>query len=258
MDDNTALGFNTICNFIRDLNGSFGTKQKSLMLYGHLIEKTGLIHIEPVKKHLQIFQVFVQENEEAIMDRDRSKLKMGRIVYSDRVAIDLQAIFKVCDREEEAVIWTHLLTISAILRPEGRAKQVLQDMKKKPVAAANPFASLFGAAGAGAAGSDGGGDNFIKNIMDKIGEQVQESTENGEELNPMKMIGTMMSSGVFNEIFQGLSGSMENGEMDIGKLMGSMQAMMSSMNSMMKETMPVPATQQTEAISEAKDDQEKI
>ena len=45
MDDKTALAFNTICNFIRDLNASFGSKQKSLMLYGHLIEKTGLIHI---------------------------------------------------------------------------------------------------------------------------------------------------------------------------------------------------------------------
>lgn len=208
MDDNTALRFNTICNFIRDLNESFGGRQKSLMLYGHLIEKTGLIHIDPVKKHIQIFQNFVKENEDAIVNKDKKLFKNPRIVYSDKVAIDLNEILRMSDREEEKVIWTHLLTITAILNPESKAKQVLKEKPDKE-------------------------DNFLKNIMEKIGEQVQ-STD-GQEVNPMQMIGNMMSSGVFNDIFQGLSGGVNDGELDMGKMMNSMQGMMSSMTSMIQE-----------------------
>lgn len=218
MDDKTALAFNTICNFIRDVNASFGNKQKALMLYGHLIEKTGLIHIEPVKKHIQIFQAFVKENEEAILNRKRTQLKVTRLVYSERVWIDLGAIFQIADREEESVIWNHLLTISAILNPEGQAKQVLKDLKNKPTSAAAP------------AGME---DNFLKNIMDKIGDQIQSS--DGAEVNPMQMIGNMMSSGVFNDLFQGLSSGMNDGNMDIGKMMSSMQGMMANLNNIVQE-----------------------
>jgi len=239
MDDKTALGFNTICNFIRDLNASFGAKQKSLMLYGHLIEKTGLIHIEPVKKHIGIFQTFVMENEEAIMERNKKKIKTGRIVYSDRVAIDMTSILQSSDREEEAIIWNHLLTISAILIPESKAKQVLKDIKNKPAAA-----------------SSGMEDNFLKNIMDKIGEQVQSSASSGDDLNPMQMIGSMMNSGVFNEIFQGLSSGMSDGNMDIGKMMGSMQGLMSNLSTMVQETQqkmeastPTPSSSTTSATT---------
>jgi len=215
MDEKTALAFNTICNFIRDVNASFGNKQKALMLYGHLIEKTGLIHIEPVKKHIQIFQSFVKENEEAILNRKRGQLKTKKLVYSERVWIDLGAIFQIADREEESVMWNHLLTISAILNPEGQAKQVLKDLKNKPAASA------------------GMEDNFLKNIMDKIGDQIQ-STD-GQDVNPMQMIGNMMSSGVFNDIFQGLSSGMSDGNMDIGKMMSSMQGMMSNLNNIVQE-----------------------
>jgi len=219
MDDKTALAFNTICNFIRDVNASFGTKQKALMLYGHLIEKTGLIHIEPVRKHIQIFQAFVKENEDAILGRKRNLVRVGKIVYSERVWIDLAAIFQMADREEELIIWNHLLTISAILNPDGKAKQVLKDLKNKP--------------------STGSEDNFLKNIMEKIGDQIQST--NGEEVNPMQMIGSMMSSGVFNEIFQGLSSGMSDGNMDIGKMMSSMQSMMSNLNDIVKDKNPSDA-----------------
>ncbi len=190
MDNNTALAFNTICNFIRDLSASFGNKQKSLLLYGHLIEKTGLIHIDPVKKHINIFKKYIEENQEAIENRDKSKFNSTSISYSDKVAIDLKGVFSMCDKEEEKVVWNHLLTISAVLNPLGNAKQILKDLT----------ASSSGKKGGG---SDFNEDNFLKNIMDKIGSEVENcDTEN---MNPMQMIGSMMSSGALNEIFHTIS-----------------------------------------------------
>jgi len=236
MDDKTALGFNTICNFIRDLNASFGGKQKSLMLYGHLIEKTGLIHIEPVKKHIRIFQKFITDNETAILERDKKKMVQARLVYSDKVAIDLGQIFRVCDREEEGVIWTHLLTIAAVIVPESQAKRVLQEMKTKKTttggaAAANGMEDMM----KGIPGMEG---DFLKDFMGKIGSQLQDV----DESNPMAMITSLMSSGVFTELFSSMSGGMKDGNLDIGKMMSSMQGLMSNIGNMVDTNDGSPVT----------------
>ena len=217
MDNNTALAFNTICNFIRDLSASFGNKQKSLLLYGHLIEKTGLIHIDPVKKHINIFKKYIEENQEAIENRDKSKFHSTSISYSDKVAIDLKGIFSMCDKEEEKVVWNHLLTISAVLNPLGNAKQILKDMTSSS-AKKNP---------------DLNEDNFLKNIMDKIGSEVENyDTEN---MNPMQMIGSMMSSGALNDIFQSISSGLNEGNLDLGSMMNSMQSLVGNLNTMVNE-----------------------
>lgn len=221
MDDKTALAFNTICNFIRDLNASFGNKQKSLLLYGHLIEKTGLIHIDPVKKHINIFKKFVADNKEAIESQNKQKLTTHLISYSDKVSIDMKGIFQVCDKEEEKVIWNHLLTISAVLDPLGNAKQILKDLT------ANASSSKKGKA------ADVNEDNFLKNIMDKIGSEVGNFDQ--ENMNPMQMIGTMMSSGALNDIFQSISSGLNDGNLDLGSMMNSMQSMVTNLSSMVNE-----------------------
>lgn len=219
MDNNTALAFNTICNFIRDLNASFGNKQKSLLLYGHLIEKTGLIHIDPVKKHISIFKEFVEENQEAIEKQDKSLFKSPIISYSEKVAIDVKSVFEMSDREEEKVIWNHLLTISAVLHPLGNAKQILKTLTDKKESSASTQSPL--------------NENFLKNIMDKIGNEVQNcDTEN---MNPLQMVGSLMSSGALNDIFQGLSSSLNDGNLDLNSMMSSMQSMMNNLNTMVNE-----------------------
>lgn len=221
MDNNTALAFNTICNFIRDLNASFGTKQKSLLLYGHLIEKTGLIHIDPVKKHISIFKEFVEENQEAIEKQEKALLKSPVISYSEKVAIDVGSIFKLSDREEEKVIWNHLLTISAVLNPLGNAKQILKTLSENQQHQRTSTSS------------SASNDNFLKNIMDKIGSEVQNcDTEN---MNPMQMVGNLLSSGALNDVFQSLSSSMNDGNLDLNSMMNSMQSMMSNLSTMVNE-----------------------
>lgn len=223
MDNNTALAFNTICNFIRDLSASFGTKQKSLLLYGHLIEKTGLIHIDPVKKHINIFKKFVDENQEAIEKRDKSKFKSHSISYSDKVSIDVKGVFVLCDREEEKVVWNHLLTISAVLNPLGNAKQILKDLTTT-------------SAGSTKKGNNVTEDNFLKNIMDKIGSEV--GNYDTENMNPMQMIGSMMSSGALNDVFQSISSGLNDGNLDIGTMMNSMQSLVSNLNTMVNDDEP--------------------
>ena len=71
--ESRVLVFKYICNFIKDLTESFGERQKSLFLYSHLVEKTGIMHEEPIKKHVSLFYQFVKANEDAIMEKDSTK-----------------------------------------------------------------------------------------------------------------------------------------------------------------------------------------
>jgi len=232
MDNNTALAFNTICNFIRDLSGSFGNKQKSLLLYGHLIEKTGLIHIDPVKKHINIFKKFVEENQDAIEKRDKNLFHSNSISYSDKVSIDIRNIFDICDKDEEKIIWNHLLTISAVLNPVGNAKQILKELT----------ASKKGG------GGDINEDNFLKNIMEKIGSEVE--NYDADSMNPMQMIGSMMSSGALNDVFQSISSGLNEGNLDLGSMMNSMQSLVSNLSTMVNENQPTTTTETTPTLLE--------
>ena len=60
--------FKCIVDFVHALREMFGEKQHSLELYDLLLDKTGLIHQEPIKKHIQIFHHFVLQNENAILN----------------------------------------------------------------------------------------------------------------------------------------------------------------------------------------------
>ena len=133
----------------------------------------------------------------------------------------------MCDKEEEKVVWNHLLTISAVLNPMGNAKQILKDLT----------ASSSGKKGAG---SDLNEDNFLKNIMDKIGSEVENyDTEN---MNPMQMIGSMMSSGALNDIFQSISSGLNEGNLDLGSMMNSMQSLVGNLNTMVNENQSTATT----------------
>ncbi len=86
--DDTVFIFKCIVNFIHDLSEIYGSEQKSLQLYDVLMDKTGIVHQEPIKKHIQIFHEFLQTNEDAILEKDVSKFEKWDIVYSEKVYID--------------------------------------------------------------------------------------------------------------------------------------------------------------------------
>ena len=56
MADNTSiLIFKAITSFISDLDSEFGKKYKSIQLYSRLLEKTGIVHIGTINKHIYIY-----------------------------------------------------------------------------------------------------------------------------------------------------------------------------------------------------------
>jgi hypothetical protein len=202
VNEETALiAFKAICNFINDLESEFGKRHKPLKLYKRLINQTQICHDKIIKKHITLFHDFSMNNRDALLNSDDSKLQHKRIAYSERVYIDMDYIFRLADKETKDVIWKHILTISAIVDPSSRAKDIL----KKSV-------------------EENKGTNeaeFLNNIISKVEQSVK------PDANPMEAVSSIMQSGLFNELLNDLGSK----KLDMGKLIGVVQGMVSNMSS---------------------------
>jgi hypothetical protein len=198
--DTSLVCFKAISNFTSELVELYSKQQRSLKLYGRLINKTTIVHDKSIKKHIDAFRNFCIINREAIMSKSVDKLTMSKISYSQRVFIDMIEIFKLSDKDTSNVIWDHLLCISALVDPSGKAREVL----KKNLAS-------------GKAGN--GETNFLTGIIDKVEAHVD------PDANPMEAISSIMKSGIFTDLIGGMNNGLSDGSLDLGKLMGAVQGM---------------------------------
>jgi len=207
MDSNSKMmkSFECINKFVGDLTDVFGTKQHSLLLYNHLLVKTNVKHIDSIKKHVSSFTTFVTKNRQAIMTKDSTKFSDPIISYSKKVNIKMDEIFKMADTETTNIIWQHLLVITNSVDPSEEAMEILKK-------------SLEEKSNEGA---------FLSNLVEKI-----EKNTDPNSSDPMSAIMGLMSSGVFTDLISGMNSGMQDGSLNIGKLFGTVQGMMSSMQGM--------------------------
>tara|TARA_B100000900_G_C20527230_1_gene694721 strand:- start:195 stop:956 length:762 start_codon:yes stop_codon:yes gene_type:complete len=192
--------FNSITNFIKDLNDCFGSNHKSLQLYNRLIEKTTVAHKDAIAKHISIFKTWCTVNEKSIVEQNFKTLE-GNIEYSEKCFINLRDIFNEADSQQRTSIWKHILLICAYINPNINAKEILQK-------------------------EDSNEKDFLKDMITKVEENVGD-TENLE--NPMQAVANMMSSGVFNELVGSMSSGLQNGELNLNKLMGTVNNMVTTL-----------------------------
>jgi len=200
--DYNLLTFKAISTFTNDLSEIFGTDYHSLKLYQRLLDKTTITHEKAISKHIDAFKHFCISNRDAILNKNLSKLNNDKIEYSSRVYIDIVSIMKKADTETVNVIWKHLLNISAFVDPAGKAKEIL---KKNSVDSSNES-------------------DFLENIINKV-----ESNINPNSSNPLEAVSTLMSSGVFNDLVSGMNTKLQDGSLDLGKLVGTVEKMCSTL-----------------------------
>ena len=197
-DDRSLIAFKAISNFVNDLSSEYGKKNRSLKLYQRLINKTKISHEKAINKHLNIFKSFSEKNRNAIVEQNVSKLVSTRISYSKNVFINLENIFKIADDDTKNVIWQHILTISAILDPAGKAKQVLKKSYESGMGGKNEA-------------------DFLSNMFSNLQQNMEGSSES--PMNP-EMI---------NNMFTGIQQGMQSGELNMGKFIGSIQGMLQNL-----------------------------
>ena len=67
---------------------------------------------------------FASLTEMLYTDKDTGKLSGDnhRITYSERVYIDVREILHLADKDSKAIVWRHLMWLSALMDPSGKAK----------------------------------------------------------------------------------------------------------------------------------------
>ena len=136
----------------------------------------------PIKKHIQAFRKFCLLNKNALLSKNLNNLIEHRIIYSERVFINVKYLYKRANIQEKDSIVKHLLTISAFVDPSSNAKEVLKETMKN--------------------NSDNTTeDEFLGQIIDTVEENLDPTA------NPMEMVSSMLSSGTFT----GLIGNMNDG-----------------------------------------------
>lgn len=202
MNEKNWKSFDLINKFVSELTDVFGKKQHSLSLYNCLLGKTKINHHDAIKKHIQAFTEFVVSNNKAILQKNSDMIISPVIFYSKKVNIKMDEIFKMADSETCSVIWQHLLVITNSVDPSEEAMNILKKSLEEK--------------------SNEG--EFLNNLVQKIEKNVDSNAA-----DPMTAIMGLMNSGVFTDLLSGMNSGMENGSLDIGKLLGTVQGMMSSM-----------------------------
>lgn len=206
------IAFNSIYKFIKSLGDLYSSVYKPLALYNRLISKTTISHTKAVKKHVACFRQFCISNRDSISNKNHKDLN-GLISYSNNVYIDMSVIFDIISKEEDSTqiretVWKHLLTISALLDPAGKAKEILKESSKRQNSKNN---------------NSGKEVEFISNIIDKVEKNVDPNA------NPMEAISSIISSGVITDLITSMNNDLQNGELDISKLMGAVSGMVSTL-----------------------------
>jgi hypothetical protein len=198
MNNSELMSYKAISDFTKELN-NISEDNHSLKLYVHLLNKTTLSHDKAIRKHISIFRDFCIANRDGILKKDFSIFTEDRLEYSSRVFIDFKKIFNESDTETTNAIWKHFLTISALLDPAGKAKELLKKNANKEA-------------------------DFLSNIISKVENNVKPDS------NPLEAVSSIMNSGIFNELISDMNSGLENGNLDLSKLMGTVQQMCNGLN----------------------------
>ena len=214
-DDKVVYLFRYIVNFVSDLNETFGDSETSLQLYNLLLEKTGIVNEEPIKKHISVFTNFLETNKDAIIDRNLEKMELWELEYSEKVRVDLKSIFGKADDDNKKVIWDYLLSLLAVFVPESSAKEKILSEKIENVTSES--------------GNANEGD-FLQNLIEKVGKNIDPTQD-----DPSQIMNNILSNGIFNDVVNDMNKGLADGDLDLGKMVSSLQGILGNLPNLMKE-----------------------
>ena len=198
---NTKSAYTKILCFVKDLNDLVGTSRKPVALYYHLLKKS--MHSEQaIEKHVELFKNWLIANKQAVLSGKHSELVQNVIEYTkDKVFVDVKDICSGESKANNAAIFDHLKIIYYLVDPDS-SNEIKQALTEKS--------------------PDTKEEEFIDNIKNKIEQNFNENQFD----NPLTATMSMLQSGIFTDIIQGMTQGVDNGEMNIDKLLGSVKGLM--------------------------------
>ena len=200
------LGFQAITTFIKDLAAVHSTKKISpLILYNRLITH---IRVDDYNAIVQVnsgFKSFFNKYQSKIDTLDIPVDVTIPYGNSSKVYLEIGRFVAISTEDVKTNINKHLLTIAAIFEPDrAKADELEEKMKKLDIDDTT---------------SEG---EFLNKIMKKA-KQVSDSTNMN---TPQDAISGMLSSGILNDLFDGLHKGVDSGRFNPAKLIGMMTGVM--------------------------------
>ena len=122
-----------------------------------------------------------------------------------------------CDNEN--IIWNHLITIGAIIHPKANLKEILKEKKESEPEELEITDIL---------NSDGSPEeDVIANMMNKVQMSADPNTT-----DPNQAMQQLMSGGGLMDMVKDMTTGMQNGDLDISKMLGSLQKMTQKLGDM--------------------------
>jgi len=206
-DDNLRI-YSKILAFVSELKNV--TPDEPVQLYYKLLKKTPIGNTNAISRHLDIFKAWCKNNSEAIALGDLTKLSEEGVGFSKTVFIPVKTISLQNDSDTRAAIVKHLQLIHYLLDPTANSSLVTS-LASLPKATEQPSAN------------EG---QFIDNFMSKI----EKNFADKEFSDPMSATMHMLSSGIFNEMVDGLTNGVNEGNLDLNKLLSGVQGMMGDLS----------------------------
>jgi len=186
--------FKAISEFVFDLDLVFGKTHKEVLLYKRLLSKTTILNEGPVKRHVNIFKTFIDSNISAIIEKCTDNLATHKLVYSERVFIDLYTLLKECDKDTETAVWNHLLKINALINPSEQSLALTSFLN-------NHSKSTLSSAGE---------DDLLSDLITTVKDSLTGETVS----NPMETAMSLVSSGKLSNIISTMTQKFSSGALN--------------------------------------------
>ena len=200
-DDNIVL-FSRINDFVNELDKLYGTKFHSLKLYKHMLSKTNVSHKLKINHSVETFTRYLVANKTVIMKKSLVELK-DNIVISNKMMVPLIEIIKLSDNEVKEVISQHLIAMLSCVDKSKEVNDILKDI-------INPSTN------------EG---KFFNNLIGKIEQKVGDMKDGNNPPDPMKVLSSLMQSGVIQDVISSMSEGTKDGTLDLSKMFGMVQGM---------------------------------
>lgn len=224
--------FQIMIDFVSDIKNCFGDQKtpkiKALNLYHRLISKMSFEDKSLITKHIQLFKNFCVRNREPIQSKDTSFL-VKEIQFTERIYIDMSYIFKLAETDSatQDTLWEYIWSLSALLDSESKTKQLLSSVQLPQYDNSVPTTT-----------STENEADFLAGMMKTLGQSVggMNMGNHGSSTNPMEMMAGLMNSDTISGLMNSVHSNLQNGNIDLGKLMGTMQTMVKTVQTEIEKT----------------------
>lgn len=219
MSELVSSTIDTYQTLINELHEYFETPNKQIEIFYSFFNTLNENDISRREKLYESIQSFCVKNRDALNRQDVSLFNQELLKYSNKIYINMKKIIETVEDNIKQHIWTYLLKCSAYTDPAGNAKNTLKDMVSKPTQS-NPFNHLL----------ETEEDEKIKKIIEDILNFTNEEMKNIDtSKNPLDIVVMILSSPTFKNILENIKKCMNDGSLDVSKIVIIFQKLVSSL-----------------------------